>query len=94
MNKISNQDGMTILGYFYPRIGNAIINAIKYRLNEDSLLPMRNSTVKFCAHNELRNNITFYPYKQQNKYTFENIRDYKSIIHYINTNRNINPFKI
>ncbi|XP_057671969.1 uncharacterized protein LOC130903737 [Diorhabda carinulata] len=50
--------------------------------------------IQFCAHNELRINNTFYPHKQQHKYTFENTRGHKSIIDYIITNRNIHPSKI
>ncbi|XP_056639351.1 craniofacial development protein 2-like [Diorhabda sublineata] len=94
MDKIPKQDEIMILGDFNGRIGNEVISGIKNRFNEKTLNSNGEQLIQFCAHNELRINNTFYPHKQQHKYTFENTRGHKSIIDYIITNRNIHPSKI
>ncbi|XP_056647281.1 uncharacterized protein LOC130451947 [Diorhabda sublineata] len=89
MDKIPKQDEIMILKDFIGRIGNEVISEIKNRFNEETLNSNGEQLIQFCAHNELRINNTFYPHKQQHKYTFENTRGHKSII-----NRNIHPSKI
>ncbi|XP_056647239.1 craniofacial development protein 2-like [Diorhabda sublineata] len=94
MDNIPKQDEIMILGDFNGRIGNEVISGIKNRFNEETLNSNGEQLIQFCAHNELRINNTFYPHKQQHKYTFENTRGHKSIIDYIITSRNIHPSKI
>ena len=47
-----------------------------------------------CAINELRTNNTYFPHKQQHKYTFTNTRDQKSMIDYLITNMTITPSEV
>jgi endonuclease/exonuclease/phosphatase family metal-dependent hydrolase len=91
---LPSSDKVIILGDFNARIGKHEIQGIKQRFNEDVLNENGVQLIDFCSRNEMRINNTFYPHKEQHKYTFINTRNQKSTIDYIITNRQIHPSQI
>jgi exonuclease III len=93
-DKLPDRGGVIILGDLNARIGDCTINGVKQRYNESVLNDNGEALIDFCARNELRINNTFFPHKEQHKYTFVNSRGEKSIINFIITNRTIQPTQI
>jgi len=90
---LDTNNKMIIMGDFNGRIGNNIIDGIKQRYNEDVTNESGELLIQFCAHNQFRINNTYFPHKQQHKYTW-NSRGQQSTIDYILTNRAIRPEQV
>lgn len=94
LDTISNEDKIILFGDLNARIGNDVIPGIKQKYNEVTCNENGHLLIDFCARNEMRINNTFFPHKDQYKYTFNNSRDQKSIIDFIITNRKITPQQV
>lgn len=93
-SKLFQTEFMIIMGGFNAHIGNNIIPGVKQQFNEPVFNSNSELMINLCCYNELRISDTFYPHKQQHKYTFHNTRGQKSTTDYIVTNRKIYPFHI
>lgn len=94
LDSIPNTEPIILLGDFNARIGSDVIHGVKQRFNEEQLNGNGELMINFCAYNELRINNTFFPHKDQYKYTFQNTRGQKSMIDFIVTNRKIHPAQV
>jgi len=94
VNGMPKQEEIILLGDFNARIGNDVIPGVKNRFNEEAHNENGQTLVDFCTHNEFHIINTFFPHKEQQKYTFENTRGQKSIIDHVIINKNIHPSKI
>ncbi|XP_030750157.1 uncharacterized protein LOC115877947 [Sitophilus oryzae] len=94
IDKIPRHEKIILLGDLNARIGNQVVDGIKQKYNEN--ITNRNGEIltEFCGQNELRINNTYFPHKEQYKYTFYDNRNNKSIIDYIITNRSFLPQQI
>lgn len=94
IDKLNNTDKIIILGDLNARIGREVIPGIKQKYNEEITNENGELLIDFCARNELRINNTYFPHKEQHKYTFRNTRDQKSMIDYVISNRTIIPSQV
>lgn len=94
IDKLSNTDKIIIHGDLNARIGREVIPGIQQKYNEEITNENGELLIDFCARNELRINNTYFPHKEQHKYTFSNSRDQKSVIDYIISNRTITPSQV
>ncbi|XP_030767311.1 craniofacial development protein 2-like [Sitophilus oryzae] len=90
IDKIPRHKKIILLGDLNARIGNEVVDGIKQKYNEN--ITNRNGEIltEFCGQNELRIN-TYFPHKEQHKYTFYGNRKIKD---YIITNRSFLPQQI
>lgn len=94
LDMISNTDKIFIMGDMNARVGNDIVEGVKQKFNEDVMNDHGEMLTELCAHNELRINNTFFPHKQQYKYTWSDTRGRHSTIDYIITNKRMHPRNI
>jgi exonuclease III len=87
INETPNDKYIIIMGDFNARVGNDLVPGIKQRYNENIRNENGNLLTDLCSKNQIRNNNTFFPHKEQYKYIFENSRGQRSIIDYILLNR-------
>ncbi|XP_044751629.1 craniofacial development protein 2-like [Coccinella septempunctata] len=94
IDKIDNSGRIILFGDFNARIGSEEIDGVKQRFNESVLNENGDLLNDFCARNEMRINNSYFPHRDQHKYTFCNTRGQKSTIDYIITNRSFTPDEI
>lgn len=94
VNELGNKDRIIIFGDLNARIGNDEIANVKQRFNEPDKNENGELLIDFCARNELRINNTYFPHKDQHKYTFNNTRGQRSMIDFVITNREITPEQV
>jgi hypothetical protein len=94
IENVPTTQGIIILGDLNARLGNQKLDGLKQICNEAIFNDNGEKLIDFCARHELRINNTFFPHKEQHKYTFINSRGEKSIIDFIITNRYFKPTQI
>ena len=94
VDNINAKHKIIVLGDLNARIGNDVIPGIKQKNNEEIINENGEALIDFCSRNELRINNTYFPHKDQHKYTFNNNRGQRSMIDFIITNRTITPSQV
>lgn len=94
LNSFPQNEKIFIMGDLNSRIGNKPIPGVVQRFNEEVINNNGEMLIALCAQNELRINNTYFPHKQQYKYTFSNTRNQNSVIDYVITNKKVNPAHI
>lgn len=83
-----------IIGDLNARIGNQVIHGVMQKHNENELNDNGELLIAMSTQSELRINSTYFPHKQQHKYTWSNSRGQTSMIDHVITNRSIHPKQI
>ncbi|XP_057657912.1 craniofacial development protein 2-like [Diorhabda carinulata] len=94
MDNINTKDEIIVLGDLNARIGNDVIPGVKQKYNEAIINENGEALIDFCVRNEVRINNTYFPHKDQHKYTFNNNRGQRSMIDFILTNRVITQAQV
>ncbi|KAH1011026.1 hypothetical protein HUJ04_000468 [Dendroctonus ponderosae] len=91
---VGSNEHIVIFEDLNARIGNEEMPGVKHRFNEAVINENGKLLIHFCARYEKSINNSFFSYKNQHKYKFNNTRGLRSTIDFIITNRAITSSQI